>query len=204
VLLRRTRPWLAHAARWLGAAAIVLLGATAATASHMSDWTHDHSSSAIPSRPQGYRELVDAFGQPCNSRANDARSYWPHQGNGDVPGYVYYHVRLERNIGFNIRNHIEAAHLNGALYPLIGAYNCRYISGTTQWSVHAFGAAVDTNSQRNPMGQDFWNGRGADGIDHGRYVPDVWRGPDPGHHFFWGLNWPTRPDPMHFQFVTDY
>ena len=40
--------------------------------------------------------------------------------------------------------------------------------------------------------------------NHGTYIPDVWRGGFPGHRFFWGLNWDTAPDPMHFQYVTDY
>jgi hypothetical protein len=31
----------------------------------------------------------------------------------------------------------------------------------------------------------------------------VWRGPSPGHRFYWGLNW-SNPDPMHFQYVTNY
>jgi hypothetical protein len=82
-------------------------------------------------------------------------------------------------------------------------YSCRYIAGTTSWSTHAFGAAIDTNSARNPLGQSYWNGRGADGVDYGRYLPNIWRGGYPGHRFYWGLNW-TRPDPMHFQYVTDY
>ena len=65
---------------------------------------------------------------------------------------VEYHTYLARNIGFNIRNHINAAHRDGALYPGIGAYNCRLIDGSTSWSVH-LGAAVDTNWQRNPRYQ---------------------------------------------------
>ena len=63
--------------------------------------------------------------------------------------------------------------------------------------------AVDTNSARNPQGQGRWNGTGADGIDHGTYIPSVWKGDYPGHHFYWGLNF-SHPDPMHFQYVTNY
>jgi hypothetical protein len=186
------------------ALAIVVGGTGIAGAGHMKDWTHDHSASVIPKLPSGYSEIVDMFGQPCSSKADDARSYWPNQGYGNVPGYVFYHARLATNIGYNIRNHVEAAHKNGSTYYLIGGYNCRYIAGTTSWSTHAFGAAVDTNSALNPMGQDFWNGKGADGKDHGRYLPDVWRGSDPGHRFFWGLNWESKPDPMHFQYAKNY
>jgi hypothetical protein len=173
-------------------------------ASHMTGWTHDHSSSAIPRRPQGYADLVATFGQPCNARADDARSYWPHQSARNVYGYVYYHTYLGRNVGYNIRNHIEADHRNNAVDYGVYGYDCRPISGSTKWSTHAFGAAIDTNTAKNPWGQTYWNGIGADGRDYGKYIPNVWKGPDPGHRFYWGLNFSTTPDPMHFQYVTGY
>ena len=98
----------------------------------------------------------------------------------------------------------NAAHRDGALYPGIGGYNCRLIAGSTSWSVHSWGAAIDTNWQRNPRYQTHWNGRGIDGTNYGTYIPDVWRGGFPGHRFFWGLSWDSAPDPMHFQYVTNY
>ncbi len=192
-------------------AVVVVVGVSlytgaAAMAGHMSDWSHDHSKDGIPPRPSGLHELNEIFGDRCSNRANNARSWWPH-ADWDPFGagaYVEYHTYLARNIGFNIRNHINAAHRDGALYPGIGAYNCRLIDGSTSWSVHSWGAAVDTNWQRNPRYQDHWNGRGFDGENHGTYIPDVWRGGFPGHRFFWGLNWDSAPDPMHFQYVTNY
>ena len=174
-----------------------------AVASHMSNWTHDHSDSAIPDRPNGLAELNKMFGDRCIDRSNDGRSYWPHQSDVDTGGYVYYNSYIARNVGYNIRNHIDAAHRDGALYPGIGGYNCRQMSGSTLWSTHAWGAAIDTNWWRNPRGQDYWNGRGADGTDYDTYIPDVWRGSFPGHRFYWGLHFST-PDPMHFQYVTNY
>ena len=176
----------------------------AAGASHMTGWVHDHSSAGIRPRPNGYTQLVATFGQRCNDRANDARSYWPSQSARNVPGYIYYHPYIGRNVGYNIRSHIEASHKNGAVDYGVYGYNCRYISGTTKWSTHAFGAAIDTNSRRNPVGQTYWNGIGANGINYYRYIPDVWRGAYPGHNFYWGLNFSTNPDPMHFQYVTGY
>jgi len=177
---------------------------TSAVAGHMAGWQHDHSKKGIPPRPKGLAGLIDVFGQRCTNKANNARSWWPHADANDGSGkYVQYHTYLARTIGYNVRNHINAAHKDGALYPGIGSYNCRLIAGTSFWSVHSWGAAVDTNWQRNFRGQHFWNGRGADGKDHGTYIPDVWRGAFPGHRFFWGLNW-SNPDPMHFQYVTGY
>ncbi len=179
--------------------------AASALAGHMSEWSHDHSKDGVPPRPSGLWQLNDVFGDRCSNRANNARTWWPHAdpSPGGGGAYVEYHTYLARNIGFNVRNHINAAHRDGALYPGIGAYNCRLIDGTTSWSVHAWGAAVDTNWQRNYRGQPYWNGRGADGENYGTYIPDVWRGNFPGHRFFWGLNW-DNPDPMHFQYVTNY
>jgi hypothetical protein len=166
-------------------------------------WVHDHSSDGIPPRPSGYTELVQTFGQPCSDRANNSRSYWPSQSARNVAGYVYYHPYIARDVGYNIRNHVAADKRDKAVDYLVGGYNCRYIAGTTSWSTHAFGAAIDTNTARNPMGQDSWNGKGADGKDYDRYLPNVWHGVYPGHFFFWGIHW-SRPDPMHFQYVTDY
>jgi D-alanyl-D-alanine carboxypeptidase len=188
-----------------GSLAVAVFAGSAAVAGHMSGWQHDHSRDGIPPRPSGLWELNQIFGDRCINRSNNARTWFPHADPGPSGGgaYVEYHTYLARTIGFNVRNHINAAHRDGALYPGIGAYNCRLIDGTTSWSVHSWGAAVDTNWQRNFRGQDFWNGRGFDGENHGTYIPDVYRGGFPGHRFFWGLNW-SNPDPMHFQYVTNY
>ncbi len=161
--------------------AAAVAGPTVVHAMVIDPWVHDHSDAGVPPRPSGYTGLVQTFGQPCSDRANNSRSWWPSQSARNVAGYV-----------------------DGSVDYLVGGYNCRTIRGSTSWSVHAFGAAIDTNSARNPLGQSFWNGKGADGYDYGRYLPNVWRGPYPGHGFFWGINWDSRPDPMHFQYVTDY
>ena len=152
---------------------------------------------------QRFDRDLEGFQRP-DDRANNSRSWWPSQSARNVAGYVYYHPYIARDVGYNIRNHVAHDHNDGSVDYLVGGYNCRTIRGSTSWSVHAFGAAIDTNSARNPLGQSFWNGKGADGYDYGRYLPNVWRGPYPGHGFFWGINWDSRPDPMHFQYVTDY
>jgi hypothetical protein len=194
---------------WLLSAAIVAsvsFTASSALANHMKDWVHDHSSKAIPPRPSGLAEMNDMFGQRCIDRSDNARSWWPFADPVDFGEgkYVHYNTYIARDVGYNIRNHIDAAHRDAALYPGIGGYNCRLIDGSTSWSVHSWGAAIDTNWQRNPRFQDHWNGHGYDGENYGTYIPDVWRGSFPGHRFFWGLNWDTKPDPMHFQYVTNY
>jgi hypothetical protein len=184
--------------------AVIATAPPVARAVVIDGWTHDHSDAGVPPRPSGYSGLVNTFGQPCNNSANDSRSYWPSQSARNVAGYVYYHPYIGRDVGYNIRNHVAHDHRDGAVDYLVGGYNCRTIRGSTSWSTHAFGAAIDTNSARNPLGQDHWVGIGADGEHYGTYLPDVWRGAYPGHGFFWGLNWDSRPDPMHFQYVTNY
>jgi len=191
-------------ARGVAVASIVVIGAvppTAALAGHMTDWRHDHSTRGVPSRPHGYSALRSKFGSPCGSRANDARTLFPHASGRNKRGYVYYHPYLARNVGHNIRGHVSKRHKDQAFdYGQYG-YNCRRMRGSSSWSTHAFGAAIDTNTARNPQGQSYWNGRGADGQDHGMYIPDVFRGDYPGHGFRWGKSW---RDPHHFQYVTGY
>jgi hypothetical protein len=189
--------------RWV--AVMLVAAATLAPvpvlAAHLREWDHDHSRRGIPNRPRGYSQLVNMFGRPCSDRADDARTWFPSALGRNRDGYVKHHRRLARNIGYNIRLHIEAAHRKGAVDYLVSGYFCRHKRGSTEWSTHAFGVAVDTNTARNPAGQNHWNGRGADGIDYGKYLPWVWKGPDPGHRFLWGMRW---DDPHHFQYVTGY
>jgi D-alanyl-D-alanine carboxypeptidase len=183
-----------------GIAAVALAGP--ALAGHMTDWRHDHSKRGVPPRPDGVAELRHRFGGPaCNEKANNARTWFPHAVSRNEGGYVIYHPYLAINVGDNIRNHIAAAHRNGALDYGIYGYNCRLKTGGSEWSVHAWGAAIDTNTARNPYGQDHWEGKGADGHDYGRYIPDLYRGVFPGHRFTWGKSW---SDPHHFQYVSDY
>jgi hypothetical protein len=174
-----------------------------ALAIHLKEWGHNHSKEYIPYRPKGLKQLKKHFGQPCGKKADDARTFFPHAQARGVGGYVVYHRRLALNVGYNIRTHIAADHKNDAIDYGVYGYNCRLMRGGTSWSTHAWGVAIDTNTARNPLGQDHWNGIGADGQRHRRYIPNVWKGWDTGHHFYWGLNF-SRPDPHHFQFVTGY
>lgn len=176
-----------------------MVASTPATAGHMVGWLHDHT--LIPVRPSSYSGLVQRFGQPCSNAANDARSYWPHQQARNVGGYITYNTYIGQNIGYNVRNHISFVHRDGATDYGVYGYVCRTIAGSTSWSTHAFGAAVDTNSFRNPQFQTYWNGVGADGTNYATYIPIVWL----NHKFYWGLYFSSgRQDPMHFQFVTNY
>jgi hypothetical protein len=68
-----------------------------------------------------------------------------------------------------------------------GCYAPRRIQPRGQLSLHAWGLAVDLNASRNPF-------RG-----HSHQDPRLVRVMEK-HGFTWGGRWPTRPDPMHFEY----
>jgi hypothetical protein len=83
------------------------------------------------------------------------------------------------------------------LVPPAGTYNCRPIANTNRLSVHAFGAALDINTQFS----DYWEwSKGAGGSPK-------WRNRIPGeigeiferHGFIWGAKW-FHFDTMHFEY----
>lgn len=74
------------------------------------------------------------------------------------------------------------------------SYNCRRIAGSTAWSNHAWGLAIDVNSLRNPMkappmvtDMPAWVRNEADLLRR--------------YGLRWGGEYTTRPDPMHFEFM---
>jgi hypothetical protein len=73
-----------------------------------------------------------------------------------------------------------------------GAYNCRYISGTTVWSNHAWAIAVDVNWQSNP----YTTRVGATDIPD--WMHNLWN----RYGFAWGGDYTGgKRDYMHFEFM---
>lgn len=72
-----------------------------------------------------------------------------------------------------------------------GTYCCRKISGSSRWSNHAFGGAIDLDADRNGFG------RGKGTIP--QYVIDAFDGVG----FRWGGRYKGRTDPMHFEACDD-
>jgi D-alanyl-D-alanine carboxypeptidase len=70
-----------------------------------------------------------------------------------------------------------------------GCYAPRRIQPRGQLSLHAWGVAIDLNASANPF-------MGRSRQDR-RLVRTMER-----HGFTWGGDWPTRPDPMHFELRT--
>jgi hypothetical protein len=137
------------------------------------------------------------FGGRCNRHANDARTYMPSARGRNRGGYVYYHRKLLGKVGGDVMNVVRGGGKQKALDYGIWGYACRLKTGGSSWSVHSWGAAIDTNTLRNPFGQRHWDGRGSNGRRYGRFLPRSYVRED----FYWGLNF---NDPMHFQYVDGY
>jgi hypothetical protein len=155
----------------------------------------DVSTGPLPPRPYGLSGLRQVFGERCSPEANDGRAYFPSAGGRGSHGYVYFHSRLSNLIGNKVLDKIKVREKAND-YGVWG-YACRMKTGGTSWSVHSWGAAVDTNTIHNPFGQTYWNGHGSNGKPFGRFLPRIWK----GRGFYWGLNF---NDPMHFQYVSGY
>ncbi len=86
------------------------------------------------------------------------------------------------------------------------AFNCRFVAGTTSWSWHAYGRAIDINPLVNP----YLSNRGVDPpegeafLDRTQTVPGMIRDGDAVTSAFadlgweWGGSWSSAPDYQHF------
>jgi hypothetical protein len=87
------------------------------------------------------------------------------------------------------------------------AFNCRYVAGTTTWSRHAFGTAIDINPVQNPYVSASGNvvpKRGEPFADRSKKHPGMIRGGGRVVKAFaqigweWGGFWSSSKDYMHF------
>ncbi|WP_081283132.1 M15 family metallopeptidase [Mycobacterium asiaticum] len=87
------------------------------------------------------------------------------------------------------------------------AFNCRQIPGTTEWSPHAYGRAIDINPLINPClyVTGYFEPRNAEAyLDRSRTDPGLIHSGDPIQRAFsdrgwqWGGDWKT-PDYQHFE-----
>jgi hypothetical protein len=86
------------------------------------------------------------------------------------------------------------------------AFNCRAVAGTTKWSEHAFGAAIDVNPLVNPYvkGSTVDPPEGATWADRSRQDPGMIHDGDAAvaafarHGWGWGGHWASGKDYQHF------
>ncbi|MCU7726148.1 M15 family metallopeptidase [Actinoplanes sp. KI2] len=82
-------------------------------------------------------------------------------------------------------------------------YNCRPIAGTRVWSEHAYGTAIDINPLQNPMTRVGSRDGGSPYLDRSRHLigmihPDGAARAFTENGYFWGGQWHTLKDYMHF------
>jgi hypothetical protein len=81
------------------------------------------------------------------------------------------------------------------LVPAAGTYNCRFIEGTRQRSMHAYGVAIDINVALS----DYWRWSGGEGAPYRNRIPweivEIFE----RHGFIWGGKW-GHFDTMHFEY----
>jgi len=78
------------------------------------------------------------------------------------------------------------------MHRFSGAYNYRAIRGSTRLSEHAFGAAIDFDSANEAMNYQHKSNMAQPVIDSFK-----------AHGAFWGGDYRTRQDPMHFGFAHE-
>ncbi|HYD11850.1 MAG TPA: M15 family metallopeptidase [Allosphingosinicella sp.] len=81
------------------------------------------------------------------------------------------------------------------LVPAAGTYSCRFIAGTRQRSMHAYGLAIDINLAHS----DYWLWLGGEGTPYRNRIPFAIVRIFERHGFIWGGKW-GHFDTMHFEY----
>jgi len=81
------------------------------------------------------------------------------------------------------------------LVPAAGTYNCRFIEGTRQRSMHAYAVAIDINTAYS----DYWRWSGGEGARYRNRIPFEIVEIFERHGFIWGGKW-GHFDTMHFEY----
>lgn len=198
MILKLRRP------RWRlpGAVGVFGMALPLVLASHWSgiNWQDEHRN--YPDRPSGYSQIVNVFGQPCGAPADAITRKWIAYDN-DRTYNLTFHRKLggrgtnllndqggaSTNLDNDVWGHINVKHLNRYVKHGIYGYACRYINGTTKWSTHSWGIAVDVSSAYEPSGNC--------GSNVNYQHADIWK----NHNWHWGR---TFCDSMHFQYAINY
>jgi D-alanyl-D-alanine carboxypeptidase-like protein/putative peptidoglycan binding protein len=167
----------------------------------------------VPPAPDGFEEVIALYGDPRpligpdGGLDEDNSALWQRQilGRGKLPFPIPLDPRNPAKVKSTFYAHRKLVGLFEAVFQEIarlglqrqihswgGIYNFRPIRGTSKrLSLHAFGAAIDLNSETNQLGKEG---------DMNDAVVEIFR----HFGFLWGGDFRTRPDPMHFQYATGY
>lgn len=145
-----------------------------------------------PVRPYGLSAIKKTFGAPCSRDANTL-TYIFFAGDNGKAYPVNFHRLLggvdSSNLDNDIPFHIEKKNLESKVLSGIWGFNCRVKRGSSDYSAHAWGIAVDINSAYESPGQTCRTISAALG--------QIWT----DHNWYWGAVW---KDCMHFQYATGY
>jgi hypothetical protein len=114
---------------------------------------------------------------------------------------VHFRIRRMRLIDFYNGSDDRSMDANNT-----SAFNCRFVAGTTRWSQHAYGRAIDINPIRNPYvaGTHVSPEAGRPYADRSRHAIGMIHGGDAVVRAFaaanweWGGYWSYPTDYMHF------
>lgn len=193
-----SRPRRRLALIFLSAGLILLLPLLLASHWYQQGWRDKHI--GYPPVPSGYTGIVNVFGQPCNSNASLNWMTWRAADNGLVYQFRF-HKKLggmatemvsgkggtSTNLDNDVYGHIRNQHLDPYVKSGIWGYVCRYIAGTTIWSTHAWGIAIDVSSKYEPFGQCY--------STTNYHHASIWQ----NHGWTW-----LNCDRMHFQYAVNY
>ncbi len=184
----------------LGVAVLVAVPAMTGWHYAAQGWRDHHI--GYPPVPSGYTQIVNTFGQPCNSNAH---AVWMSVTLADtgVTKTVWFHKKLggmatemlsgkggsSTNLDNDVFGHIKNNHLSQYVKTDVGSYACRSMSGSSAWSTHAWGIAIDVSWQYEPNHQC--------SSTTNYHFADIFQ----SHGWTWGLAW---CDPMQFQYATNY
>ena len=163
-----------------------------------------------PPVPDGFDQVIATFGDPHpylsadGSISDDKKADWERStlAKGTLPWPVpmdggefkvtfYAHRKLVTTF-VAVFAEIARLNLKDLITSFDGIYDFRPIRGTTtRISLHAFGAAIDLNAATNELGTD-------------GHMPQAIIEVFEHFGFFWGGNFHSRRDPMHFQYATGY
>lgn len=152
--------------------------------------------------PHGYEEIVQFYGDP-KVTAGGASPQWEERNMvmlyklpGDV-ARLYVHKLIVEPLKAALRNSEEI----GYRPFTIGCFAPRLKRASTELSVHAFGAAIDLDASRNPLQVNCPIGDPRrSNFELPNAVIEIWK----AEGWFWGGDFKTRFDPMHFQWATGY
>jgi hypothetical protein len=91
-------------------------------------------------------------------------------------------------------------------YDNTSGFNCRFVAGTTRWSEHAKGLAIDLNVMQNPFvsGDEIWPENSGPYLDRSLNEPGMIHAGDEVVEAFasigwgWGGYWSSLKDYQHF------